>query len=131
MYATWAPPDRNPWLFQVVGALLQNGYAPPVDPFAPGGVFSLATSERNRELATGAGFTSVDVVEVTGAMRFSNRDDYWTQSTSLTGPLATLVARLDDDEVAAVRAALDPSLAPFEHDGGLVMPWVSLVTTMA
>ena len=129
-YATWAPPDRNPWLFQVVGALLQNGHAPPVDPFAPGGVFSLATSERNRELVTEAGFTSVDVVEVDGAMRFSSPDDYWTQSTSLTGPLATLVAGLGDEDVAAVRATLDASLAPFEHEGGLVLPWVSLVTSM-
>lgn len=50
-FATWGPPDRNPWIFQIVLALMENGYAPPGDPFAPGGVFSLATPEGSRELA--------------------------------------------------------------------------------
>ena len=69
-YATWGPPDRNPWIFQIVMALVQNGYAPSGDPFAPGGVFSLATPERNNELAAAAGFTNITVEELTGTMRF-------------------------------------------------------------
>lgn len=128
-YATWGAPDRNPWIFQVVMALLQNGYAPPGDPFAPGGVFSLSTPERNRELASGAGFEEVTVEEVTGVMRFAGPDDYWTFNTSLAGPVAQLVASLDDEKLGAIRAVLDPSLAPFEHDGRLEVPWLSVVTT--
>jgi SAM-dependent methyltransferase len=52
-YATWGPPERNPWLFQMIAALLPNGWTPPGDPAAPGGVFSLATADRNRELTAG------------------------------------------------------------------------------
>ncbi|MBW3669184.1 MAG: methyltransferase domain-containing protein [Actinobacteria bacterium] len=130
-YATWGPPDRNPWLFQIVLALLQNGHAPPGDPFAPGGVFSLSAPDRNRELATAGGFTDVEVEEVTGVMRFDSPDDYWTFNTSVAGPVAQLVASLDADQVGAIRATLGPSLAPFEQDGKLEMPWLSVVTRAA
>ncbi|MGH9217285.1 MAG: hypothetical protein ACRDZS_13580 [Acidimicrobiales bacterium] len=70
--------------------LLQNGYTPPGDPFAPGGVFSLATPERNHELAAAAGFTDVTVEELTGTMRFESPDDYWTFNTAVAGPVAEL-----------------------------------------
>lgn len=128
-YATWGPPDRNPWIFQLVMALLQTGYAPPGDPFAPGGVFSLATPERNQELVTTAGFADVTVGELTGVMRFESPDDYWTYNTSLAGPLAELVTALSNEQLHAVRTTLDPSLAPFERDGGLELPWLSVVTS--
>jgi SAM-dependent methyltransferase len=130
-YATWGPPDRNPWLLQIVLALLENGWTPPGDPFAPGGVFSLATAERNRELATAAGFAEVTIEEIEGVMRFESKDDYWTVNTAVAGPMAELVASASDDQIRAVRATLDPSLAPFERDGSLEMPWLSIVTSAA
>ncbi|MGH9184246.1 MAG: hypothetical protein ACRD0U_00265, partial [Acidimicrobiales bacterium] len=130
-YATWGPPDRNPWIFQIVMALLQNGHAPPGDPFAPGGVFSLATPERNHDLAAAAGFAKITVEELTGTMRFENPDDYWTFNTSVAGPVAELVASLSREQLRAIRDTLDPSLAPFERDGGLELSWVSLVTSVA
>jgi ubiquinone/menaquinone biosynthesis C-methylase UbiE len=130
-YATWGPPDRNPWLFQLAMALLENGHALPGDPFAPGGVFSLATPERNRELAEAAGFADVTAEELTGVMRFESPDDYWTYNTSVAGPLAELVATLGGEELRAVRSTLDPSLASFERDRGLELPWLSVVTSAA
>jgi ubiquinone/menaquinone biosynthesis C-methylase UbiE len=130
-YATWGPPERNPWVFQMVAALLQNGWTPPGDPVAPGGVFSLATGDSNRELAAGAGFADVSVEELEGVMRFEGPNDYWTISTSVAGPVAEFVASLSQGQVDAIRATLDPSLAPFEVDGGLELPWLSVVTSVA
>ncbi len=130
-YATWGPPDRNPWIFQIVMALLQNGHAPPGDPFAPGGVFSLTTPERNQELATAASFERVTVEELGGVMRFESPADYWTFNTSVAGPVAELVAKLSNEQLGAIRTTLDPSLAPFERDGGLEIPWLSVVTSVA
>lgn len=130
-YATWGPPDRNPWLFQMVSALMQNGVELPGDPFAPGGVFSLATPESNRELATGAGFSDIVVEEVTGSMRFEDPDDYWTFNTSLAGPVARIVAEFDDDQLRAVRTTLDESLTGFMDDGAVQLPWVAMCTLAA
>jgi ubiquinone/menaquinone biosynthesis C-methylase UbiE len=130
-YATWGPPERNPWLIQMVAALLQNGWTPPGDPAAPGGVFSLAAGDHNRELAAGAGFADITVEELEGVMRFEDPDDYWTLSTSVAGPVAEFAASIGDSQVDAIRATLDPSLAPFRRDGGLALPWLAIAISVA
>jgi ubiquinone/menaquinone biosynthesis C-methylase UbiE len=130
-YATWGLPQHNPWIFQLVAALLQNGIAPPGDPFAPGGLFSLATADSNRALAAAGGFTDVTIDEVTGTMRFDDPDDYWTHIAAVSGPVAELVSALDGDRVTAVRSVLDPSLAAYERDGALEIPWLATVTGVA
>jgi ubiquinone/menaquinone biosynthesis C-methylase UbiE len=129
-YATWGLPQQNPWIFQVVAALLQNGVAPPGDPFAPGGLFSLATAESNQSLAAAGGFTDVTVEELTGTMRFDDGNDYWDHIASVAGPVAELVGSLDDEQIKAIRNTLDPALASFEHDGALEIPWVATVTSV-
>ncbi|HZU48840.1 MAG TPA: methyltransferase domain-containing protein [Mycobacterium sp.] len=130
-YATWGLPEHNPWIFQIIVALLQNGVTPPGDPFAPGGIFSLATSESNRALLAGGGFTDITVEELTGTMVFDGPDDYWTHITAVAGPVAELVDSLDGEQVNAIRSTLDPSLAPFETDGALELPWLAVVTSAA
>ena len=128
-WGTWGPPDRNPWIFSIVAALMANDLSLPGDPFAPGGVFSLSTPEPNHQLASGAGFAQVDVEEVTGTFRHASSEEYWDFNTSIAGPVAELVRSLDAERLAAVRATLEPTLDPFRQDGGLLMPWVGLVTT--
>ena len=127
-YATWGPPDRNPWLFQMVAAMVQSGIAPPGNPFAPGGLFSLSTPESNQDLLGAGAFSDVTVEEVTGVMRYDSPDDYWTFVIAVSGPLAELVGALDAGQVHDVRAKLQPSLAPYENDGALELPWTALVT---
>ena len=128
-WGTWGPPDRNPWIFQIVAALMANGLALPGDPFAPGGVFSLSTPEPNRELASGAGFEEVSVEEVTGEFRHQSVGEYWDFNTSIAGPVAEVVATLGPDQLAAVRSHLEDGLEPFRQGDGLVLPWVALVTS--
>jgi SAM-dependent methyltransferase len=126
-YATWGPPDRNPWIFQIVAALLQSGIAPPGDPFAPGGLFSLSTPERNHDVVTAGGFSDVTVQELNGAMRYDSVEDYWTYVIAVSGPVARLVDSLDIEQVQAIRAKLEASLAPYERDGALELSWTALV----
>jgi hypothetical protein len=64
-------------------------------------------------------------------MRFDDPDDYWAHIASVAGPVAELVSSLDDDRVKAIRDTLDPSLAPFEQNGALQIPWLATVTSMA
>ena len=128
-YATWGPPDRNPWISSIVLALVQHGHAPGGDPFAPGGVFSLATPDRNQELAAAAGFEAIAVEELTGTMSFEDEDDYWTFNAAVAGPVAELVSTLSSDQLREIRATLHGSLDAFARDGGLEFPWTALTTS--
>jgi SAM-dependent methyltransferase len=122
-YAVWGPPDGNPWLTSFVGAVLQHGLAPPGDPFGPGGPFSLAAPDRNRELAAAAGFTEIRVEHVRGAMAYADFDEYWDVQASVSGPIALLVSSLPADDVQAIRANLEGMVASFRTEEGLALPW--------
>ena len=128
-YAVWGPPDRNPWLTVLVGAVLQTGHALPGDPFGPGGVFSLAEPDANRALLDGAGFSEVQIEEIPGAMRYENVDHYWNVQSSVSGPLAVLIASLPAEEVDAIKTALEPGLAPFHSKDGLNLPSLAVGVT--
>jgi ubiquinone/menaquinone biosynthesis C-methylase UbiE len=128
-YAVWGPPEGNPWLTVLVGAVLQTGHAPPGDPFGPGGVFSLAEPDANWGLLDGAGFSEVQIEEIPGAMRFKDVDHFWNVQSSVSGPLAVLIASLPADEVDAIKAALEPEVAPFQSAEGLSLPSLAVVVS--
>jgi ubiquinone/menaquinone biosynthesis C-methylase UbiE len=125
-YAVWGPPDRNPWLTVLVGAVLQTGHAPPGDPFGPGGPFSLAEPDANRALLDSAGFSKVQIEEIPGAMRYDDFDHYWNVQSSVSGPLAVLIASLPADEVDAIKTALEPALAPYRSRDALSIPSLAI-----
>jgi SAM-dependent methyltransferase len=122
-YAVWGPPESNPWLTLFVGAVLEQGLAPPGDPFGPGGPFSLAVPDRYRELAASAGFTEIRVEDVRGAMAFADFDQYWDVQSSVSGPIALLVSSLAAEDVEAIRSTLEGRVASFRTGEGLVIPW--------
>jgi ubiquinone/menaquinone biosynthesis C-methylase UbiE len=128
-YALWGMPDRNPWITLLIGALLQNGHAPPGDPFGPGGLFSLSEPERNRELLGGAGFSDVQIEEITGLMRFDGLSDYWALQTAVSGPVPALIASLTADDVDSIRASLEPMMAPFQSGNTYDIPSLAVAVT--
>jgi len=123
-YGVWGPPDRNPWLMLLALSIAENGHELPGNPFGPGGVFSLGAPDDNRALLNGAGFDHVEVEEIPGVQRFASFDDYWTLQTTVAGSLALLVASLSAEELAAIRATLEPMTREYrtEPDGGLTIP---------
>jgi len=128
-FAVWGPPDRNPWLTTIVGAVLQQGHQPPGDAFGPGGVFSLSDPDRNRELVGAAGFSDVRVQEIPGLVRYDSLDDYWDVQSQVAGALAMLVSSLADGEIAAIRSTLESMAAPFASSGGYAFPSVAVVVS--
>jgi hypothetical protein len=93
------------------------------------GILALGDRARLEALFAQAGFTSLDVEEVAFTWTFDDVDDYWAFVNDAAGALAMVIARLDDDERAAVRAQVADGLAPFRDGGGIAMPATSLVTT--
>jgi ubiquinone/menaquinone biosynthesis C-methylase UbiE len=126
-YAAMGPPDRNPWVALMMGALIQNGHPPPGDPFGPGGVFSLSQPERNRELLAAARFSAATAEEMTGVMRYRDFDAYWAVQSAVSGPVPALLASLSADEVDAVRATVEPMLEPFRSATGYDIPTLAVV----
>lgn len=125
-YGVWGAPERNPWLTILVSAVLQRGHALQGDPFGPGGVFSLADPNRNKELLGAAGYRDPRVEEIPGVRRFESVDDYWDFQSAVSGPIATVVAPLPNDEIAAIRAGLEPQLAPFRSGSGYEIPSLAI-----
>jgi SAM-dependent methyltransferase len=130
-YAVWGPPDRNPWLTLFVGAVLQTGHAPPGDPFGPGGVFSLAAPDANHEILDAAGFSDVRVDEIPCQLPFDDFEHYWAVQSTVAGPLAILVRSLPADEVEAIKATLEPTLAPFRSGEALSIPSLAIGVSAA
>jgi SAM-dependent methyltransferase len=128
-YAVWGPPDRNPWIVVLIGALLQCGHTPGGDPFGAGGPFSLGEAGANETLLGDAGFTDVVVEETTGVMGYADVDDYLEVQGSLAGPVAVLIASLSPEETAALRDALAAGCEPYRSGDGIELPWVALGVT--
>jgi len=125
-FAVWGPPERNPWIVVLGMTLMQLGHAPPGDPFAPGGMFSLAPPGVARDLTASAGFSRVRVEELPSAQRFDSFDDYWGFQSEVAGPLAVIVRSLSPEDVDRLRSALEEAVAPFRSADGYEFPGLAL-----
>jgi ubiquinone/menaquinone biosynthesis C-methylase UbiE len=126
-YAVWGTIDRNPWITLIAAALLQMGHPPGGDSFEPGGMFSLSEPEHNVRLATEAGFADPRVEQISGAMQADSLQDYWSFQTSISGPVATLLATLSADEQDAVRAAFHAAAEPYRAGDGYRLPYFAVI----
>jgi ubiquinone/menaquinone biosynthesis C-methylase UbiE len=126
-YAVWGMPDANPWITLLAGALIQRGHALMGDPFGAGGMFSMGDLELNLQLVNDAGFTKIKAEELSGAMRADNVDDYWDYQTSISGPIAVLLASLPSDERHAAQSAFRSIAEPYRTGAGLELPFQALL----
>ena len=126
--AVWGPRDRNPWLGLVLDAASAQIGAPLPPPGVPG-PFALADAGRLAELLAAAGLADVDVGEFAVPLRAASFDEWWTRTCALAGPLASLVAALPESAAAELRDRARQSARPYETDGRLEFPGVSLVAS--
>jgi len=125
-FAVWAAPERNPWAALPAKTLVERGHLPAPEPGAPG-IFALADPERIRSLVSGAGFGEPELEEIAFDFHYADFEDFWEALVRLAGPLARALKPLPEDELAATRAAIEASLAPFQQeDGSYVAPALCL-----
>ncbi len=126
--AVFAGPEENPWAALPSRVLNERGHMPAPQTGAPG-ILALADPARLEGLLAGAGFTGILVQKVAFTWTFDDADDFWAFLNRAAGALAMVIARLDDQEQAAVRERIAAGLEPFREVGGIAMPMTSLVAT--
>jgi SAM-dependent methyltransferase len=124
--AVMGGPAQNPWAASVAMSIVGLGLIPPIDPNAPGGLFSLADTERLRELLGRAGFDDVRIEEMEFHLRFADFEDYWSFCREFAGAVAILLRSFSDDERAAVREATERATGRFRTGQGYDLPGLSV-----
>jgi len=124
--ATWAGAKNNPWATRYGPVLIERGLLEPPPPGAPG-QFTLGEPDQIESLARAAGFTDVDVEEVTIEFRFADWEDYRRVVTALAASLRETLAGLDEAARAEVDEATRARFEPFAAASGYMLPGVALV----
>jgi SAM-dependent methyltransferase len=119
-------PAQNPWAASVAMSIAGLGLIPPIDPKAPGGLFSLAEPDRLRELLGRAGFGDARIDEMEFHLRFSDFEDYWSFIREFAGAVAMLLRSFSDEERAAVREATERATEGFRTAQGYDLPGLSV-----
>jgi SAM-dependent methyltransferase len=122
--AVWGPREQNPWLAVVLdalGAVVGMQLPPPGIP----GPFALGDADALTALFAGAPFTDVRVEPVDVPMGAPSFDTWWTRTTALAGPVAQIIAGLDDAQRASLDADLRAEVAPYERGGRIRLPGVA------
>jgi len=109
--ATWAAPDKNPFvglLMQTLGKYMELPQPPPGTP----GIFALADPDRLCGLLASAGFRDIELEEMEiDVVEVEDGKAYWDAMSDLAAPVMTLVKQLDDETretfIADVIAAAD------------------------
>ena len=105
--------------------MLSERLGQPVPPPGIPGPFSLGDAIRLERLFTDAGFSGVRLEELSVPLRAPSFDGWWRMTTSLAGPLALIIASLDDEATEKLRARAHEAVAPYEAaDGSLHIPGV-------
>lgn len=120
-FSVFGEPERNPWMTVARGVMAAHGHLPPPNSDEPG-LFGLKDSERINGLLTQAGFARCKIEEMPIAFRFTDADELWSYVSNLQGPIAVAIARLDQEEKEAARAAIEKGYAPFGANGGYQLP---------
>ena len=126
--AVWGPKVDNPWLAIVMDAVsAQVGHEVP-PPGMPG-PFALADELALGRLARDAGFRDIHVDHVAVRFHAPSFDEWWTHTSALAGPIASIVASLSDTAKAELLDQLRVASSPYETNDGLDIPGLSLVLT--
>jgi hypothetical protein len=74
-----------------------------------------------------AELTGIEVDEHPVALRTRDFDEWWARTTALAGPVAGLLASLDEDVATALHERLQKATAQYETPTGLELPGVTLL----
>jgi len=126
--AVWREAERNPWVSIAGRMLVERGLMPRSEPGTPG-MFVFADEERLSGLLESSGFTVGLMEDVTVRFVYRDVDDYVAHARETGGGFAAAWRAASEDERDAIRAELERAFAPYEVDGGYVLPGLALAVS--
>jgi SAM-dependent methyltransferase len=124
-FSTWGEAARNPWMTFSAGVMIERGLMEPFSSDGPG-VFAMPDADTIVPLLREAGFDEVEVEEMPLRWRFDSADELWILASELQGPVALAIAKLDQKERGAVRAAIAERAAEFRTGEDYELPGLSI-----
>lgn len=120
--AVWGEAEKNPWLSNILAAVMTHLNAPPPVPGSPG-PFALGDQARLRDLLERAALTAVEVDEFEAQQAYDSLDAWWEKILSVGGPLKAILDPLPETELSAIRdTALSSGREFVSADGSAVFP---------
>lgn len=123
-FTVWAERSRNAWMTVPVEAMVEHGFS-----HGPSDEDVRVSERRNpatiRGLLDEAGFAVSRIEELPVSYRFADGEELWRFVSELRGPLSLAIARLDEDESAALRRTIEQRTQR-SGEGGFELGGVSL-----
>ena len=126
--AVWGPRRENPWLgivLDAVAAVTGHQVPPPGMP----GPFALDDRSHLETILANAGFVDLTIELVPTPLRSPSFEAWWTRTTALAGPVASIIGRLDPPRRIALRDRLRDAVAPYTTAAGVELPGLTLLAT--
>jgi SAM-dependent methyltransferase len=127
--AVWGPGESNPWLSIILNAVMDHLNAPPPQPGTPG-PFSLGDLNRLKTLVEQADMVSAETAEIEAKQRYDSLDAWWDEILDVSGPLATMLNALPEEDRAKIRTAAFAEAEQFGGEAEAVFP-ASIICTKA
>ncbi|MFL5767933.1 MAG: class I SAM-dependent methyltransferase [Actinomycetota bacterium] len=126
VFSVMGNPAGNPWVTVISKALVSLEMMTPVDPNAPGGVFSLSDHGRLRSMVEDAGFGDLRLEEMDFHLRFPSFEEYWSFILEFAGAAAVLVRSVPVDRQRAVRDETERISDPYRSGDGYDFPGLTV-----
>ena len=117
--AAWAGPDENLWSVLPYREMIERGAAEQADPDLPN-QFTWAEEGVVAEQLEAAGFTEHHVEPLDFTIDYRSADEWWDFQSDMSGRFAAVLRKAGDEDVAAVRAAVERHAERFTTADGTV-----------
>ena len=124
--SVWCGPEKNFWITAIGGTINRNMQLPAPPPEAPG-MFRCAKSRLIENVFKQAGLHHTSEEEVSGKLKASTVDTYWTMMTELAAPFVAALSKADDTMRAKIKEEVFALVNEKYPDGNIIIDASSMI----
>ncbi len=124
--AVWGPPEQNPWVTTIMGAIANNMASPPPPPDAPG-MFRCAAPGLLAGLFRQAGFGEVTEQAIAGKVAYGTAEVYWQMMNEVGAPIVAAMSKADEATQTIIKAQTFAGVSQQCPDGNVALSYGALV----